>query len=84
MTLDYYYTVEQDFFTTDVDIKFFFQPRGITYNIYYYWKCKSKELKEEYKGQFLPIDVQLGCFIKPSKHTMNLKQSKITQGVKEI
>ena len=84
MTLDDYYTLEQDFLTSDVDIKSFLEHRGISYNTYYYWKRKSKELKEESQGQFLPIDVQPGSLIKPSKRARNLKQAMITQGEIEI
>lgn len=84
MTLEDYSVLEQDFLTSDADIKTFLQKKGISYNTYYYWKRKSKELKEESQGQFLPIDVQSGGFVKSSKRSKNLKQPLITQGEIEI
>lgn len=84
MTLDDYYALEQDVISSGSDIKTFLQKKGISYNTYYYWKRKSKELKEESQGQFLPIDVQSGGFVKSSKRSKNLKQPLITQGEIEI
>lgn len=87
MTLEEFNLLEQDFISSDSDIKTFLKQKGISYHTYYYWKRKSKELKEESSqalGQFLPIDVQPGGIIKPSKRSRNLKQPIITQGEIEI
>lgn len=74
MTLDEYYALEENFLSSKTDIKTFLQHKGISYNTYYYWKRKSRELKEalQSEGQFLPIDVQSGGFIKPSKGSKNV------------
>jgi hypothetical protein len=87
MTLDEYSALEQDFLCSKTDIKTFLHQKGISYNTYYYWKRKSRDLNEESlqsQGQFLPIDVQSGGFIKPSKRGKNFKQPLITQGEIEI
>lgn len=86
MTLDDYYTLEQDFLTSGTDIKTFLKQKEISYNTYYYWKRKSKDLKDNFsnsQGQFLPIDMQSGSF-KPYRRSKNLKQPLITQGEIEI
>jgi hypothetical protein len=86
MTLEEYSLLEQDFTDSDTDIKTFLKERGLSYNTYYYWKRKSRELKEDAHsvGQFLPIDVQMGRAMKPSKRSKNLKQPIVTQGEIEI
>lgn len=87
MTLEEYNLLEQDFTNSDNNVKTFLKEKGISYHTYYYWKRKSRELKEESvhsEGQFLPIDIQPGGLIKPSKRSRNLKQPLITQGEIEI
>lgn len=87
MTLDEYASLEQDFLASNADIKTFLRQKGISYNTYYYWKRKSRELKEDCSqviGQFMPIDVRPGGLIKPAKRNRKLKQPLITQGELEI
>lgn len=87
MTLKDYSALEEEFQSSNTDIKSFLKKRGLSYTTYYYWKRKSKELNEESTqalGQFLPIDVQPGGLIKPTKRSRNLKQPLITQGEIEI
>lgn len=87
MTLEEYTSLEQDFSTSETDVRTFLKQKGVNLHTYYYWKRKSRELKEESAqtaGQFLPIDVQTGGLIKPSKRSKNLKQPLITQGEIEI
>jgi len=84
MTLDEYSALEEEFHSSHTDIKSFLKKRGVSYTTYYYWKCKSRDLKEQSGGQFLPIDVQQGGFIKPARRSKNLKQPLITQGEIEI
>lgn len=87
MTLEEYTSLEQDLTTSNTDLKTFLKQKGIGLHKYYYWKRKSRELKEESNesvGQFLPIDLQTGGLIKSSKRSKNLKQPLITQGEIEI
>ncbi|HLN52743.1 MAG TPA: hypothetical protein VK212_03475 [Lentimicrobium sp.] len=86
MTLEEYTTLEQEFSNSGNDVRSFLEQKGISHHTYYYWKRKSRELKEESSqivGQFLPIDVQ-GGLIKSSKRSKSLKQPLVTQGEIEI
>ncbi len=87
MTLDEYNSLEQDLSTSNTDLRTFLKQKGIGLHKYYYWRRKSRELKEESvqsEGQFLPIDFQPAGSIKPSKRSRNLKQPLIAQGEIEI
>ena len=87
MTLEEYEQLEQDFLSSSTDIRSFLQRRGVSHHKYYYWKRRSRELKESAvvsEGQFLPIDVHSGGLIKPSKRGKGLKQPFITRGEIEI
>ena len=87
MTLEEYSMLEQELTESKTDVKTFFSQKGISYQTYYYWKRKSRELKEQSLqsvGQFLPIDVQTGGLTKSSKRSRNLKQPIVTQGEIEI
>ena len=83
MTLAEYNQLEQEFSRSEIDIKTFLEQKEISYNTYYYWKRKSRDLKEESSatlGQFLPIEVHSGGAIKPSKRNRNIRQPIISQG----
>ena len=87
MTLEEYEQLEQDFLSSSTDIRSFLQSRGVSHHKYYYWKRKSRELKESAvvsDGQFLPIDLHSGSLIKPSKRGKSVKQPLIGQGEIEI
>ena len=66
MTLEEYEQLEQDFLSSSTDIRSFLQRRGVSPHKYYYWKRRSRELKESAvvsEGQFLPIDLHSGSLI---------------------
>ena len=87
MTLEEYEQLEQDFLSSTTDIRSFLQRRGVSHHKYYYWKRRSRELKESAvvsEGQFLPIDLHSGSLIKPSKRGKSAKQPLIGQGEIEI
>jgi hypothetical protein len=87
MTLEEYNLLEQELINSGLDNKSFLTSRGIKLHKYYYWKRKSRDLKEDSlqaEGQFLPIDVHSGGLIKPSKRGKGLKQPFITCGEIEI
>ena len=68
-------------------MKTFLKQKGVSLNKYYYWKRKIRDQKEESlqsEGHFLPIDLQAGGIIKPSKRGKSIKQPLITQGEIEI
>ncbi len=46
MTLAEYELLEQDFLSSSTDICTFLHSRGVSQHKYYYWKRKSRELKE--------------------------------------
>ena len=46
MTLAEYELLEQDFQTSATDIRAFLRRKGVSFLKYYYWKRKSRELKE--------------------------------------
>jgi hypothetical protein len=58
MTVDDHSVLEEEFQSSNADIKSFLKKRDVSYNTYYFWKCKARDLKEQSSGQFLPIDVQ--------------------------
>ena len=87
MTLSEYELLEQDFQTSSTDIRTFLRRKGVSPHKYYYWKRKSRELKESSSipdGEFLPIDLHAGSIIKPSKRGKSAKQPVICQGEIEI
>ena len=87
MTLEEYNLLEQDFSASDTDVKTFLKEKGVSINTYYYWRRRSKDLKEErlhQEGQFLPIDLHSGGLIKPTKRAKSTKQPLISQGEIEI
>jgi hypothetical protein len=87
LTLEEYEQLEQDFLSSATDIRSFLQSRGVSHHKYYYWKRRSRELKESAvvsDGQFLPIDLHSGSLIKPSKRGKSVKQPLIGQGEIEI
>ena len=87
MTLAEYELLEQDFQTSSTDIRTFLRRKGVSPHKYYYWKRKSRELKESSSipdGEFLPIDLHAGSIIKPSKRGKSAKQPVICQGEIEI
>ena len=87
MTLEEYEQLEQDFLSSSTDIRSFLQSREVSPHKYYYWKRRSRELKESVvvsDGQFLPIDLHSGNLIKPSKRGKSSKQPLIGQGEIEI
>jgi hypothetical protein len=87
MTLEEYEQLEHDFLSSSTDIRSFLQSRGVSYHKYYYWKRRSRELKESAvvsEGQFLPIDLHTGGLIKPSKRGKSSKQPLIGGGEIEI
>jgi hypothetical protein len=87
MTLEEYTQLEQDFSTSETDIKTFVGIKGVSIHQYYYWKRKSRDLQEATSpegGQFLPLNIISGGFIKPGKRGKNIKQPLITQGEIEI
>lgn len=87
MTLAEYELLEQDFISSSTDIRTFLQAKGVSPHKYYYWKRRSRELKESSSitdGQFLPIDLHSGGLIKPSKRGKSTKQAVIGQGEIEI
>ena len=87
MTLEEYEQLEQDFLSSATDIRSFLQSRGVSHHKYYYWKRRSRELKESAvvsEGQFLPIDLHSGSLIKPSKRGKSSKQPLIGQGEIEL
>lgn len=87
MTLEEYELLEQDFHTSATDIRTFLHKKRVSPNKYYYWKRKSRELKESSSipdGEFLPIDLHSGSLIKPSKRGKSAKQQVICQGEIEI
>lgn len=87
MTLEEYTQIEQDFSTSETDIKTFLGIKGISIHQYYYWKRKSRDLQEASsptEGQFLPLNVNTGGSIKPGNRGKNLKHPLITQGEIEI
>ena len=87
MTLEEYNLLEQELISSGLDNKSFLTSKGITLHKYYYWKRKSRELKEDSlqsEGQFLPIDLHSGSLIKPSKRGKSAKQPLIGQGEIEI
>ena len=60
MTLSEYELLEKDFQTSSTDIRTFLRRKGVSPHKYYYWKRKSRELKESSSisdGEFLPIDL---------------------------
>jgi len=70
MTLEEYELLEKDFLTSSTDIRTFLEAKGLSPHKYYYWKRRSRELKETSsiaEGEFLPIDVHSGGLIKPSR-----------------
>mgnify|MGYP000956527543 CR=1 FL=1 len=87
MTLSEYELLERDFLSSSTDIRTFLQSRGVSHHKYYYWKRRSRELKEPSsiaEGQFLPIDLHSGGLIKPSKRVKRARQPLIGQGEIEI
>lgn len=87
MTLSEYELLERDFLSSSTNIRTFLQNRGVSLHKYYYWKRRSRELKEHSslsEGQFLPIDLHSGELIKPSKRVKSTKQALIGQGEIEI
>lgn len=87
MTLSEYELLERDFLSSSTDIRTFLQSRGVSHHKYYYWKRRSRELKESSsiaEGQFLPIDIHSGDLIKPSKRVKKARQPLIGQGEIEI
>lgn len=87
MTPEEFDKLEQDLVNSGLDNKSYLTSKGIKLHKYYYWKRKSRESKEISslsEGQFLPIDVHSGGFIKPSKRSKSIKQPLITQGEIEI
>jgi hypothetical protein len=87
MTLEEYNLLEQELINSGLDNKSFLTSRGIKLHKYYYWKRKSRDLKEDplqTEGQFLPIDVHSGGLIKPGKRGKGIKQPFITHGEIEI
>jgi len=87
MTIEEYNLLEQEFSTSETDIKTFLLTKGVSLHKYYYWKRKSRDLQEassQSEGQFLPISVLCGGSIKPGKRGKNLKQPFISQGEIEI
>ena len=88
MTLEEYELLEKDFLTSSTDIRTFLETKGLSPNKYYYWKRRSRELKEASSiadGQFLPIDLHSGGLIKPSgRGKSTTRQPVIGQGEIEI
>jgi hypothetical protein len=87
MTIEDYTLLEQEFSTSETDIKTFLLTKGISIHKYYYWKRKSKDLQEalsQSEGQFLPINVLCEGAIKPGRRGKNSKQPFISQGEIEI
>ena len=87
MTLEEYELLEKDFLSSSTDIRTFLQAKGVSPYKYYYWKRRSRELKEASsiaEGEFLPIDVHSGGLIKPSRRGKSTRQPVIGQGEIEI
>jgi len=87
MTLEEYELLEKDFLTSSTDIRTFLEAKGLSPHKYYYWKRRSRELKEASSiadGQFLPIDLHSGGLIKPSGRGKSTRQPVIGQGEIEI
>ncbi len=87
MTLSEYEHLEQDFISSSTDIGTYLKAKGVSPHKYYYWKRKSRELKESSSitdGQFLPIDLHSEGFIKQSKRSKNVKPEVIGKGEIEI
>lgn len=88
MTLEEYELLEKDFLSSTTDIRTFLQAKGVSPYKYYYWKRRSRELKETSsiaEGEFLPIDVHSGGLIKTSKRGKSTtRQPVIGQGEIEI
>ena len=51
MTLEDYTQLEQDFSTSETDIKTYLGIKGVSIHQYYYWKRKSRDLQEA-SGEF--------------------------------
>lgn len=87
MTAEEFDNIEQDLINSGLDNKSYLASKGIKLHKYYYWKRKSRELKESSSmsdGQFFPIDVHSGGLIKSVKRCKGNKQPFITQGEIEI
>ena len=87
MTLEEYTQLEQDFYSSETDIKTFLGIKGVSIHKYYYWKRKLRDLQEASsptEGQFLPLNIISGGSIKPGRRGKNLKHPLITQGEIEI
>lgn len=86
MTPEEFDKLEQDLVNSGLDNKSYLTSNGIKLHKYYYWKRKSRELKESSmsNGQFLPIDVHSGGLIKSEKRCKGNKQPFITHGEIEI
>lgn len=86
MTLSEYEHLEQDFISS-TDIGTYLKAKGVSPYKYYYWKRKSREIKESLSitdGQFLPIDLHSEGFIKQPKRGKNSKPEVIGKGEIEI
>ena len=88
MTLEEYNLLEEELINSGLDNKSFLTSRGIKLHKYYYWKRKSRDLKEnslQAEGQFLPIDVHSGGLIKTSKRGKSTTRQPVSgQGEIEI
>lgn len=87
MTLAEYELLEQDFISSSTDIRTYLRAKGVSPHKYYYWKRRSRELKETSSmidGQFLPIDLHSEGLIKSSKRGKSTKQAVVGHGEIEI
>lgn len=83
MTFDEFALLEKELEDSYDDVKTFLKQKDISTNTYYYWKRRTRELKDSSAstvGQFLPIDVQGSGLAKYPKGSKKLKQPLVTQG----